>query len=168
MEKFNWFLIMATGIIPMIIGMIYYNPKVFGNYWMNAAGITFDPDQKVNMTKNMIISLICGVLIAIALAQMVIHQMGFFSIFGNDGAALKDANSDLSKYVADFMGKYGNNFRTFKHGFLHGGVMSTFFVAPIVATSSLWENRGWRYWLVTWGYWFITLGIMGGIICQFA
>ncbi len=168
MEKFNWILIMSTGIIPTIIGMIYYSPKVFGNYWMNASGMTPDPNQQVNMLKNVAISIFCGVLLSTALAQMVIHQMGFFSIFGNDGEALKDVNSDLSKYVTDFMSRFGNNFRTFKHGVLHGCVTATFFVLPLVVIATIWENKGWKYWLVTWGYWFITLGLMGGIICQFA
>jgi hypothetical protein len=34
-----WAVILAT-ISTMIVGSIWYTPKVFGNYWMKAAGVT--------------------------------------------------------------------------------------------------------------------------------
>ncbi|MEO7348497.1 MAG: DUF1761 domain-containing protein [Terrimesophilobacter sp.] len=34
-----WAVILAT-LSSMIVGSIWYTPKVFGNYWMRAAGVT--------------------------------------------------------------------------------------------------------------------------------
>ena len=34
-----WAVILAT-LSTMIVGSIWYTPKVFGNYWMKAAGVT--------------------------------------------------------------------------------------------------------------------------------
>ncbi|MFT2815580.1 DUF1761 domain-containing protein [Leifsonia sp. A12D58] len=34
-----WAVILAT-LSSMIVGSIWYTPKVFGNYWMKAAGVT--------------------------------------------------------------------------------------------------------------------------------
>lgn len=40
-----------------------------------------------------------------------------------------------------------------------------FFVLPITAINSLFEQKSWKYILVTSGYWMVSLTIMGAIIC---
>ena len=42
MENFsmNWLAILVSALIPLIIGAIWYHPKVFGTAWMHATGIT--------------------------------------------------------------------------------------------------------------------------------
>jgi hypothetical protein len=63
------------------------------------------------------------------------------------------------------MDTYGDRFRTFKHGALHGGITSIFFVLPMIAIPAMFERRSAKYILIHAGYWFISLCIMGGIIC---
>jgi Protein of unknown function (DUF1761) len=167
MDKLNWLLIMATGIIPSLIGMIYYSPKVFGNAWMDSKGITMDPNAQVNMGKMIGISIILGLFLAVGLAPIVIHQAGLFSMLQTPD--FKDVNSDTFKAYTDMMTKYSTNFRTFKHGALHGTLTAIFLAVPFIAVSTMWEPKpSFKYYLLTLGYWIITLALMGGIICQFA
>ena len=66
------------------------------------------------------------------------------------------------------MGVYGNDFRTFKHGALHGTLTGVGIALPVVAINAMFEKRGFKYIAIHAGYWILTLLLMGGIICQFA
>lgn len=63
------------------------------------------------------------------------------------------------------MADYGDAFRYFKHGALHGLMTGIFFALPITAINALFEQKSWKYILINAGYWMVTLTIMGGIIC---
>jgi hypothetical protein len=139
-----------------------------GTAWMKEAGLSMDDAKGVNMGKAIALNTLASLFIALMLNTMVIHQWGINSIFAgaDDMAALKDPNSALSVYVADFMSKYGHNFRTFKHGALHGVITAVLFVGPVLAYSCIWERKSFKYWMINVGFWILNLGIMGGIICQ--
>jgi len=157
-------------IVPSIMGFIWYNPKVFGKAWMEGAGLTSETAQKdINMPLVMGVSLIMSFFISLALMNMVIHQNGFFSMLADaDGQkGLADHSSALYGHVKWLMDNYGANFRTFKHGALHGTVAGIFFALPIVATNALFERKSFKYIAVTAGYWIVCLAIMGAIICHF-
>ena len=52
--------------------------------------------------------------------------------------------------------------------FLSSKISSIFLdlvVLPITAINSLFEQKSWKYILVTSGYWMVSLTIMGAIIC---
>jgi hypothetical protein len=68
------------------------------------------------------------------------------------------------KYLID---NHGANFRSFKHGALHGTLTGFFLALPIVATGAMFEQRSWKYIAISAGYWIITFMLMGGLICQF-
>ena len=74
------------------------------------------------------------------------------------GAALSDYN--------DFMAKYGSNYRTFKHGALHGTMAGLFLILPVLATQAMFERKTVKYVLINTGYWVVTFALMGGVICQ--
>jgi hypothetical protein len=38
--EINYFAVIAATLSTMIVGSIWYTPKVFGNYWMRAANVT--------------------------------------------------------------------------------------------------------------------------------
>jgi hypothetical protein len=38
MMEINWLAIIVCGVVAMIVGMIWHNPKVFGNTYMKALG----------------------------------------------------------------------------------------------------------------------------------
>lgn len=162
----NFPIVFAAALIPLLVGFVYYHPKVFGNAWMKAAGVSAD-GPKPNMILVFGLTYLFSVMLGVALISIVIHQMGIFSTLQGN-ADLADPNSQLSLMLKDFMAKYGHNFRTFKHGALHGTIAAVFFALPVFGINSLFERKGWKYFLINLGYWVIALALMGGVICQFA
>jgi hypothetical protein len=97
-------------------------------------------------------------MIAFSLPGTVIHQMGALSLVGGT------AEGALPSYET-FITDYGDVFRTFKHGALHGFMVGLFVALPILGTNALFERKNAKYIFINSGYWIITLTIMGGIIC---
>jgi Protein of unknown function (DUF1761) len=165
--KLNFLILALAAIVPMVTGFIWYHPKVMGTVWMKANDITQEKLEGANMGLILFVTYIFSFFIAMALNGMVIHQTHLYSILLAE-PGFSDPNSEISKLIADFMSKYGNNFRTFKHGALHGSLIGLFFAMPLVGTGALFERKGFKYIAVHAGYWIISLCLMGGIICQFA
>lgn len=167
MEEFKLWVFALAALVPLVIGFIWYNPKVFGSAWIKATGLTEEQLRGGNMMLIFGITYLMSFLIAFSLSFIVIHQNGFYSVLvGQPG--LEDPTSELGKYVADFMGKYGQCYRTFKHGALHGGITAIGLALPFLSINALFERKGFKYIAIHAGYWFICLMIMGGIVCQLA
>jgi Protein of unknown function (DUF1761) len=168
--KINWLLVLATSLIPVLVGMLWYSKMLFNNAWMQAAGMSMDDNKKINMGKAIGLAILLGVFMSVCMVIWTIHQFSFFSVFGSmtDQAALKDPTSSLSMYTNDFLTKYGQNFRTFKHGALHGTIGGIFLGFPFIGMNAIWEGKSFKYVLIHVGYWIVTLALMGGIICQWA
>jgi hypothetical protein len=158
MEYFNPLAMLVAGISALVIGFIWYNPKVFGNAWMQAAGMTDEQEKGGNMAKIFGLALLFAIMIASTLPGSVIHQSGALSLVGGT------AEGALPSYEA-FITDYADAFRTFKHGALHGFMMGLFIALPILGTNALFERKGAKYIFINSGYWIVTLAIMGGIIC---
>lgn len=156
--EFNFIAIIVAALVPLIVGFIWYNPKVFGNAWMQASGMTEEQIKGGNMAKIFGLSLLFAFLLAFMLPTLVNHQMAAVSLTGGD------VENALPSFQA-FMDDYGDAFRTFKHGVLHGVLAGIFIALPILGTNALFERKSAKYILINSGYWIVTLGIMGGIIC---
>ncbi len=160
MENMNWWILLVAGLVPMIMGFIWYNPKILGTAWMKAADMNEDKMKGANMPVIFIVSYILSVMLAAAVMPIVIHQFGVISLTGGDPELI------ASQLVQDFLGEYGQSFRTFKHGAFHGTVLGIMFALPILGTNALFERKGGKYIFINVGYWTITLALMGGVICQ--
>lgn len=158
MELLNPVAILVAAVSALFVGFIWYNPKVFGNAWMKAAGMTDEDVKGGNMAKIFGLALVFAFLLSTALPGIVIHQMGVFSLVGGDPSLA------LPSFEA-IMADYGGAFRTFKHGALHGVLTGVFIALPILGTNALFERKRAKYIFINAGYWIVTLGIMGGIIC---
>lgn len=154
----NFLALLLASLSSLVIGFIWYNPKVFGNIWMNEAGMTEEKMKGSNMIVIFAMSVFYAFLISFLLQVLVIHQYGAFGMIGGD------ETKALPSYNA-FMTDYQTAFRTFKHGALHGFMTGLFFALPVIGTNSLYERRSWKYVLIAGGYWIVTCTIMGGIIC---
>ncbi|MCE9539369.1 MAG: DUF1761 domain-containing protein [Bacteroidetes bacterium] len=163
----NFMIILVTALVPMILGFIWYNPKVLGTVWMNAAGITEDKMKGANMALIFGLSFFLSFLLAMSVQFMVIHQYSMYSILANE-PGITDPTSEVSLMIRDFMAKYGTNFRTFKHGALHGTLAGFMIALPILGTNAMFERKGFKYIAVNCGYWIVCLALMGGIICAFS
>lgn len=155
--EMNFLAILVAAISALVVGFIWYNPKVFGTTWMKAADITEEKIQGANMAKIFIMAFIFAVLLAMSIIPMVIHQMGAFS--------LTQGELGVQPSYEAFMADYANQFRTFKHGTFHGAIAGIFVALPILGTNALFERKSAKYILINSGYWIVTLAIMGGIIC---
>jgi hypothetical protein len=158
MEFLNPLAMLVAAISALVVGFIWYNPKVFGNAWMHAAGMTDEQVKGGNMAKIFGLALLFAFLLATALPGIVIHQMGVFSLVGGDPSVALPSYETL-------MADYGEAFRTFKHGALHGVLTGVFIALPIIGTNALFERKGAKYIFINAGYWIVTLGVMGAIIC---
>lgn len=156
---FNFYAILAATLVSLVVGFVWYNPKVFGTIWMRETGTSMDPNfSKSKMIGMFAMSVLYAFFISFLLQVIVIHQYGALGMVGGD------PTKALPSYTA-FMADYGTNFRTFKHGMLHGFIAGLFFALPVVGTGALYERRSWKYVLVSGGYWVVSCMIMGGIIC---
>jgi Protein of unknown function (DUF1761) len=158
---------LCAALIPLVVGFIWYNPKVFGNAWMKSTGLSEDKLKGGNMLKIFGLCYVFAFMLAMFMPSLVIHQFHIFSLL-IDEPGFNDENSEIKKFIGSMMAKYGNNFRSFKHGALHGTITGVFFVMPIIGTISLFERRSFKYAVIHVGYWVITLALMGGVVCQFA
>ena len=163
----NFLVIGLAALVPTAVGFIWYHPKVLGTAWIKAAGLSEEKLKSANMPLILGLSLLFSFMLSIIMSGIVIHQASIQSVVMGD-PDLQDPNSALSIMLKDFMAKYGTNFRTFKHGVLHGVIAGLFFALPVVGMNSLFERKSFQYIAIHAGYWTVTLGLMGGIICQFA
>lgn len=163
----NLLVLLAAAIIPTITGFIWYNPKVLGNAWMKAAGLTEDSMKGANMAIIFGVSFVLSFLLAFSMTPVVIHQFG---VMGMLEGAMRPESPTMAEATALFnslMETYGSHHRHFGHGALHGAMTALLLVMPIMATSAMFERKGFKYIAINAGYWALTLAIMGGIICQF-
>jgi hypothetical protein len=151
--------LLLAALSTLVIGFIWYNPKVFGNAWMKESGMKEEDMKGANMVKIFGLSLVYAFLMSFILQFLVIHQFGAAGMIGGDVAAAKPS------YEA-FMADYGTTFRTFKHGALHGFMSGLFLALPIIGNSALYERRSFKYVMIVGGYWTVAFTIMGGIICM--
>ena len=157
MDFINPMAIVLAALSAMVVGFIWYNPKVFGTAWMQAAGLSEAQLKAGNIFRIFGLALVFAFLLAIAMPNIVVHQMGVHSLVQGETGTLPEYNA--------FLNVYGDAFRTFKHGVLHGVIAGIFIALPILGTSAVFEHKSAKYIFINAGYWIVTLGIMGGIIC---
>ena len=156
--EINFLALLVAAASSLVVGFIWYNPKVFGIAWMRAAEMTEDKMKSGNMALIFALSLLFAFFISFELQFLTIHQTGALGMVGGD------LTNALPSYEA-FMSDYGNTFRTFKHGALHGFMSGLFFAFPIMAINAMFERKSWKYILINSGYWLVCLTIIGAIVC---
>lgn len=162
--EMNLYILFIAAIVPMFIGFFWYGP-IFGNTWMKEMNFTKESLEGQNMAKILIMSYIFSLLIAFFLQFIVIHQMGVFQTLINEPGFNKQTGQAFT-YFQNFVGTYGDRFRTFQHGAIHGVMSGLFFVLPVLSIIAMFEKKSAKYVVINAGYWIVTLAIMGGIICE--
>lgn len=56
--------IFLGGLIPMVLGYVWYHPKVFGNAWMKSLGLTIEDLRQGNMAVTMGLATLCAIFLA--------------------------------------------------------------------------------------------------------
>lgn len=157
--EMNFLAIVVAAVSTLVVGFIWYHPKMFGTVWMRTAGLTEEELKKGNILKIFGLTFILSLMLAIVLQVLTIHQISVYSLIGGR----VDENTLPSFQV--FMDDYGTAYRTFKHGAFHGFFTGLFFALPIVAITGLFEYKSAKYIFVNAGYWIVSLTLMGAIVC---
>jgi hypothetical protein len=156
-----------AALIPLIIGFVWYNPMVFGRAWMGVAGVSeADRPSGGKMFATFLGTYVLSFLIAMVLQSMVIHQFHVFSILLEE-PGFGDSKSEIGMLFDNFMSRFGNNFRTFKHGAFHGVIVALLFVTPIMAINAMFERKRFKYIAINAGYWILSLALMGGVVSAY-
>ncbi|MBL7932772.1 MAG: DUF1761 domain-containing protein [Bacteroidia bacterium] len=163
---FNFSIVFAATAVPLIIGFIWYHPKVFGTAWMKVTGMTPEQGKKSNMWVTFGLTILFSFFMATVLMSLVVHQIHVGALLTNQPDS-KDANSESMAMLKRFMELYGNSYRTFKHGVFHGTLTGIFLALPIIAINALFEQRGFKYIAINAGYFIVSMALMGGLICAF-
>lgn len=162
----NLIIFPLVALIPMLIGSIWYHPKVFGTAWMKETGMTDEKIKQGNMVKIIGFAYFFALLICIPLLGMAVHQLGIFQLFSTD-PGFGEEGAQATKDFATIMGIVGGKHMSFGHGVLHGVLGGLFMALPIVGTNALFEQRSWKYIWIHAGYWIVTFALMGGVLSQF-
>jgi hypothetical protein len=161
----NYLVLLGAAFIPMIMGFLWYGPLLFQDRWMEEMNFTKKDLEGGNMLLIFGLSFIFSLLIAFFMQFLVIHQFGVYQTLAGEPEFMNGSGKGFT-YFQEFMGNFGDRFRTFKHGVLHGVITGLFFVLPIIGTKSLFERKSFKYVAINVGYWVVTLALMGGVICQ--
>ena len=140
MENVNWLALVVASLSTLVVGFVWYHPKVFGTIWMKEIGMTEEKAKNSNM------ALVFG--LSVVLAFLVSFFIMMLVFLGGD--------PEHPHGVEPFM--------TFKHGALHGTMLGLFVILPVIVTNGLFEQRSFKYMMIVTGYWVVSFGIMGGII----
>jgi len=160
----NFLAVLVAALVPMVIGFIWYNPKVLGTAWQKETGLSDEKIKGANMVLIFGVSFVLSFMLAFFMQPLVIHQFHIAASFYDYQEQIKDASTSEGAIYKQVMDLVGMGHRTFGHGMLHG-VMSGIFVAtPIIATNALFERRSFKLIAINCGYWIISMGIMGGIV----
>ena len=124
--EFNIFAILVAAFSTLVVGFIWYNPKVFGNIWMRESGTTEEKMKGANMALIFGLSLFYAFLISFMLNGIVIHQNSVVSLIGGP-PMIETAKPSYAIFMAD----YKDAFRTFKHGALHGFMTALLFMSKV-------------------------------------
>lgn len=163
----NFIVLLLAALIPMLTGMIWYSNALFGKSWMRLSGVTEEKIKSGNMGIILGLTYVLSLLLAVAVFTMVVHQAHIGSLFMGEAGFDGGSGAAFDQYTA-LMEQFATSFRTFKHGVLHGVIGAIFFALPVLGINSLFERRGFKYIAIHTGYWALTLGLMGGVICQWA
>jgi hypothetical protein len=162
----NLILAFAGGLVPLLIGFIWYSDIFLGKAWKKEIGFVEDGTPPKGLGKILLFSYLFGVMVMFFMPTLVIHQLHMASTlngsegFGQDG-------SSVQLFYNEFVQNYGTKFRSFKHGALHGTITAIFFVFPIIGLNALFEKKSFKYIFIHVGYWALTFALMGGLACQF-
>lgn len=137
-----WPIVVAT-LMPMLIGFIYYHPKVLGGVWMRANGFT---PESIGTGPKPIMFLAATVLSLMLAFWCRIQFMDVHQTSLNFDGTPKD-------------------WVTYGHGVAHGLIYGLFVILPVFGTNAIFEKRSLSYVLVNVGYWTLTLVAVCAIVC---
>jgi len=163
----NFFAILIAALVPMVLGFIWYHPKVLGTVWMKASGMTEEKAKQGNMALKFGLSFLFSLMIAFILNTIVVHDSFIEGslYYKTNRTMVPEPGSELAQWHEYYKTNLAADNHIFTHGAFHGFFLIGLFIAlPLFATNAIFEGKGVKYVAVNAGYWMICLALMGGII----
>jgi hypothetical protein len=170
MQEPKMWLVFLTALIPLFIGIIWYSKFAFGAAWQREAKLGNQRSTILKMTLTFLLLYVLGILLSFLLMFNVIHQMHLGSLMADpiNAKLLEDKSSKPYQDLSNFVNTYGKEFRSFKHGALHGFMTMLIACSTIISTLCLFEKKSFRYFLIHTLYWCLCGLLMGGILSAYA
>lgn len=143
--KMNVLSLLISTLIPMIMGFIYYHPKVMGNAWMKANGFTL---ESIGKGPKPVLYLLC----LFTSLLLTMFFWGWVTGAGGQDGGFQTTAPDGHSYV------------TFGHGVFHGFAFTLTVLLPIFSTMAIFEMKSRAWALINLGYWGITSMLMCGVL----
>ncbi|MCU0346000.1 MAG: DUF1761 domain-containing protein [Saprospiraceae bacterium] len=163
----NFLALLVAALVPMVLGFVWYHPKVFGTAWMAAAGMTEEKIKGSNMALIFGLSFLFALMLAFVMHGLATHDayVEGATYYAEGGAQNPDPNSEVGKWMAFYKENLADSHYNFKHGLVHGAMLfGLMLVLPVFATNALFERKGFKYVAINAGYWMVCLGLMSGIL----
>ncbi len=77
----SYLAILLAGLVPMVLGYIWYHPKVFGSAWMKSLGLTEESVKEGNMAVIFGVSTLISLIIAWRMNEYSSHTQPGMSQF---------------------------------------------------------------------------------------
>ena len=136
MVPINYLAVLASAIVMMVLGYLWYGP-IFGKMWTELAGLT--PEKMAaakakGMTMSYVIQAIGALLTSFVLAHAIVFAGAYMQISG---------------IAAGLEGAFWNWLG---------------FVAPATVGMVLWEGKPWKYWFIVAGYYLVSMLVIGVLL----
>ena len=142
MPEINYIAIIVAGLVPNMIGAIYYGP-LFGKKWLDSLGFT---EEDLKGRKEVLIYGSAFVLSTIT---------AFFMKF-----LIELTHKELNASGELILG----SFHSFKHGAFHGFFLAVGLVLPVIICLGMFQKQKSSNILINSIYWVLCYAIMGGIL----
>lgn len=166
----NWLVQLLAALVPMIVGFIWYHKSVFGTAWMNATGMTDEKAKGGNMPVIFGLTFVFSLLLSFCYDAFANHwasYQAFFRPVVEHGLGI-DPTTPFGAELKGHIDAYGERFSTWRHGAVHGIIMSIMFILPVIVINALFERRSFKYIMITWGYWALSIMLMFIVVAQFS
>jgi hypothetical protein len=167
--EINWLIQIIAALVPMLVGFIWYNPKVFGNAWMKSAGLTEEQVKTGNMPLIFGLSFVLAFVLSFTYKFLGDHYSAFQAFFRpviEHGLGV-DPATPFGTELKGLIDGYGERYHSWTHGLAHSLIISFFVLLPIMGTGALFERKSFKYFMLNWGYWVVTLALMYMVLAHF-
>ena len=166
MDLFNFYILPISALIPLILGFVWYQPKVFGTRLVNNIGESIEQITLPKSIGKIGLIYLFGLFLSYIMTLVSVHQIGVFQLFFMD-ASFADTSSEFRTFTNDFLAQYGTRHKTFGHGMVHGAEASFFFSLAILGINALLTGKSLKSIWVHVGFWVVCCSLMAGINCAF-
>ncbi|MBK8339388.1 MAG: DUF1761 domain-containing protein [Flavobacteriales bacterium] len=166
--EINWLVQIGAALIPLVMGFIWYHPKVLGTAWMKAAGLTAEKMNAANMPVVFGLTFLFSLLLSFTYGGFADHWVSFQAFFrpvADHGIGV-DPATPFGTELKGLIDAYGERYNTWRHGAVHGLIMSIMFILPVMAINAMFERKSFKYILINWGYWAVTIMLMFMVLAQ--